>query len=233
MNKIYSRLATVILSLALLSACNLSEIDNYDGPNAEIHGSIYDVETGELVEQDIIRGMQIEYIEHGFSNPETQYQVVKNDGTFQNKMMFAGTYTMKPTRGNFVVPDPFDVQVKGKTEVNIKVQPYIRIKDGKIEKENDKIIATFRLEQTIDSDVRNVAFFAHKEANVGDPLEKVIAVKQEINAVTSPITVYRIEIDPSQYSEMKVGTEYYFRIGALMNATEAKYNYLPAVRIKI
>ena len=43
-----------------------------------------DIETGELVEQDIIDGAQIEFIEHGFENPETQYMVIKNNGTYRN-----------------------------------------------------------------------------------------------------------------------------------------------------
>ena len=70
-------LSFVSLQLALFTACGLSDIDNYEGPNATISGGLYDVETGELIQQDIIRGSQIEYIELGFKNPQTQYIVVK------------------------------------------------------------------------------------------------------------------------------------------------------------
>ncbi|WP_101690172.1 DUF3823 domain-containing protein [Dysgonomonas massiliensis] len=233
MNRIFLKLILIVLPSIVFLSCDLDDIDNYDGPNASIQGGIYDEETGELVEQDIINGVQIEYIEHGFENPQTQYQVVKNDGTFQNKMMFAGTYTMRAVRGNFVPTEDIEVKVKGNTEINFKVQPYIRIKNASIEKENGKIVATFSIQQTLQNKIKNVALFAHKEKNVGDPLAKTISVKQDINDITNESMVYTLTIDPSKYSEMKAGEKFYFRIGALMDVSEAKYNYVPAVRIDI
>ena len=80
------------MSALILHSC---ELDNYDGPDATLSGRIIDKETGELVEQDIIRGTQIEFIEHGYDNPLTQYMVIKNDGTYANKMMFANDYTIQ------------------------------------------------------------------------------------------------------------------------------------------
>ena len=56
------------MSALILHSC---ELDNYDGPDATLSGRIIDKETGELVEQDIIRGTQIEFIEHGYDNPLT------------------------------------------------------------------------------------------------------------------------------------------------------------------
>ncbi len=233
MNKIFLKLTLIVLPLMAFLSCDLNDIDNYDGPNASIQGGIYDKETGELVEQDIINGVQIEYIEQGYDNPQIQYQVVKNDGTFQNRMMFAGRYTMRAVRGNFIPTEDIEVEVKGNTEINFKVQPYIRIKNAKIEKKDNKIVATFSIQQTLKNKVKNIALFAHKEKNVGDPLAKTISVKQEINDITSENTIYTLTINPSEYSEMKSGEKFYFRIGALMEESEAKYNYVSAVRIEI
>ena len=79
MKYIIKDISLVLLTVIVFSSCNLLEIDNYDGPNASIEGKILDIETGELVEQDIIDGAQIEYIEHGFENQEIQYMIIKNN----------------------------------------------------------------------------------------------------------------------------------------------------------
>lgn len=227
--KIYT---VIIVNLFLLSSCELSEIDNYDGPNATINGGIYDYETGELVQQDIINGMQLEYTEHGFDNPQIQYMVVKNDGTYRNNLMFAGEYTIRPVRGNFVPMESEEITVMGNTVKNFSVQPYIRIHDASIEKEGNKIIARFRLEQTVSNDVSRIALFAHAEPNVGSTLNTVSA-GININGVTNDVQEYSLEINLEGNAALVAGGQYYFRIGALINAPEARYNYAPAVRITI
>lgn len=232
MKKIHFHIS-LILSLFLLASCELDEIDNYDGPDSMIHGGIYDEQTGELVEQDIINGMQIEYIEHGFENPETQYMVVKNDGSYRNDLMFAGTYTMRAVRGNFVPTSDQEVEVQGNTQKNFVVQPYIRIHNLQLERVDNKVIATFNLEQTVTNSVNRIGLFAHKEPNVGDPLHSVSATRN-INAVTNELTQYRLEINLEAHGNtLQAGNQYYFRVGALINAPEAKFNYAPAVRLEI
>mgnify|MGYP000329196019 FL=1 len=158
-----------MLTLFAVTSCDLLEIDNYDGPNATIEGKILDIETGELVEQDIIDGAQIEFIEHGFENPETQYMVIKNNGTYRNNVMFAGSYTMSLMRGNFVSVKDQEVVVKGNTVYDFRVQPYICIKNASIQKNGSKVVAKFRLEKTVDQEVAEVALYGHREPNVGEP----------------------------------------------------------------
>lgn len=230
MKRNIKNMAFAFLTLFAVSSCDLLEIDNYDGPNATIEGKILDVETGDLVEQDIIDGAQIEFIEHGFENPETQYMVIKNNGTYQNKVMFAGTYTMSLMRGNFVTIRDQEVVVKGNTIQDFKVQPYIRIKNASIQKIGNKIVAKFHLEKTVEQGVSEVALYGHREPNVGEPLKEFV-VKEGVdnNNLTKEFT---LEID---FSNKKVnpGTQYYFRIGARINIGGAKFNYVPAVRIAL
>src|SRR5690554_6827376 len=92
----------VSILLILFYSC---ELDNYAAPDSTIYGGIYDEITNELIQQDIINGVQIEYIEHGYNNPQTQYLILKPDGTYRNNLMFANTYTITPVRGNFVPID--------------------------------------------------------------------------------------------------------------------------------
>ncbi|MCP2043579.1 DUF3823 domain-containing protein [Pontibacter sp. HSC-36F09] len=226
-------LSIALASLFLLGGCELNELDNYEGPNATINGGIYDKETGELIQQDIINGMQIEYIEHGFENPQTQYVVVKNDGTYRNNLMFAGDYTIRPVRGNFVPVEPEEIVVKGNTVKNFEVQPYIRVRNARIERQENKIVATFNLDQTVTNNVSRIGLFAHQEPNVGAPLNTVSSVVN-LNEVTNDVTEYRLEINLEAHSgSLKPGNKYYFRVGALVDAPEAKYNYAPPVLIEL
>ncbi|MEO6682408.1 MAG: DUF3823 domain-containing protein [Ginsengibacter sp.] len=232
MKKISIFLAAVF-GIILLNGCELEKIDNYDGPNAAIYGGIYDIETNELVQQDIIRGSGIEYVENHYKNPETQYMVIKNDGTYRNNMMFANTYTIQPVRGNFVDVPKRGIEVKGETRVDFKVLPYIRIKNAKIEKVGTKIVATFNLQQNVSNNVEKIGLYAHEEPNVGEPL-KTVSTQMPLGFVTYETTTYTLQIDlESNKNNLVPGKSYYFRVGALISAPEAKFNYAPAVRITL
>lgn len=232
MKKTSIYLAT-FFSILLLAGCELEKIDNYDGPNASIYGGIYDIETNDLIQQDIIRGTQIEYVENHYQNPETQYLVIKNDGTYRNNMMFANTYSIRPVRGNFIDVPKIGIEVKGETKIDFKVLPYIRIKNAKIEKVGNKIIATFNVKQNVPNNVKKIGLFAHAEPNVGEPLN-MISVQMPLDMVTFETTTYTLQIDLDENkSKLMPGEKYYFRVGALIDAPEAKFNYVAAVRITL
>lgn len=229
MKKIKLYISAVLLAFGA-GACS---IDNYPAPDSILHGTFLDVETNEPVEQDIIRGSTIEFIEHGYESQTKQVMIVKNDGTYRNNLIFSNTYTITPVRGNFVPAEPQEVTVKGETQLDFKVQPYIRVKEAKIEKVGTKVIATFKLQQTVTNNVKKIGLYAHPEPAVGEPMRTVLA-DQEINAVTDPNKIYKLEIDlPSNSSNLKAGSQYFFRVGALIDAPESKFNYAKAVRLAL
>lgn len=207
--------------------------DNYDAPDAGLYGQIIDAQTNELVQQDIINGTQIEFIEHGYDPFERQYMVIKTDGNYANALMFANTYTVTPVRGNFVAVPAQDVEVRGQTKLDFKVTPYIRVKDVNITKSGTKVIATFKLQQNVINNVQKIGLYAHSDSRVGEPM-RLVATEQTLNAVTNPATVYTLEIDQVNHgSTLKLGNAYYFRVGALIGIGEAKLNYAPAVKITL
>ncbi|WP_439557060.1 DUF3823 domain-containing protein [Dyadobacter sp.] len=220
---------TIFLLLALaLTSCS---IDNYPAPDAQLFGTILDIDTNEPVEQDIIRGSAIEYIEHGYASQTKQLMIFKNDGSYRNNLVFANTYTIAPVRGNFVPLTPQEVNVNGATQLDFKVQPYIRVKDAKIEKVGSKVVATFKLQQTVINNVRKIGLYAHPEPSVGEPMRTAL-VEQEINGVVDANKVYTLELDVASNSNvLKTGNQYFFRIGAIIDAPESKFNYAKAVRV--
>ena len=227
MNKIIIGIAALCLTFA---SC---EKDNYDGPDSGLTGRFIDAESGQLVEQDIIRGTQIEIIEHGYDPVTPQYLIVKTDGTYENSMLFSNTYTVKPVRGNFINVEAQEVQITGKTTLDFTVTPYIRITNANISRSGDKVRATFNIEQNVINNVKKIGLYAHQDARVGEPMRQV-AAEQQLNAVADPAHQYSLEIDvPSNSSVLKSGRAYYFRIGALIDVGEAKLNYAPAVKLDL
>ena len=227
MNKI--RFIFLIAAFALFSC----KKDNYAPPTAGLAGSFIDAQTNELVEQDIIRGTTIEMIEHGYDPVTPQYLIVKTDGTYENSLLFANTYTVQPVRGNFVAVDPQDVNIQGQTKLDFKVTPYIRVKDVNIAVNGTKVVATFKLAQTVASNIKKIGLYAHSDSRVGEPM-RLVAVEQDINAVADPNHVYTLEMDlAANSSTLKPGNQYYFRVGSLIDVGEAKLNYAPAVRLPI
>ena len=203
-----------LLTIIFFSICFVAcEKDNLDiAPNATFGGEIRDMETGELVEQEIIRGSQIYFIELGWDNPPVQAMAVKNDGTFQ---------------------DTIDFRInKGKNYKVFEVLPYIRIVNPDIRYKGNKVVAKFSLQQYTVDPVKTIALFAHTESHVSSNIQTA-KVSSEINTAVSPLTEYELSMDLSQTTGIEREHSYFFRIGALSSTSEAKYNYSPAVEIDL
>ena len=214
----------------LLVSCDL---DNFDAPTASISGKFIDSETGSLVEQDLINGSVISLAEHGYDPVALQYLIIKNDGTYENSLLFENTYTVQPVRGNFYPVDPQDVKISSGTVLDFTVTPYLRIIDPQIVYANGKVTATFKIDQTGPSNVRRIGLFAHPNPVVGQPVQ-MFSVETNLNRDVTPDEVFTLEIDVQANSSV-FGREkdFFFRIGAVANASESKYNYYPAQRITL
>ena len=224
-----------LLTIIFFSICFVAcEKDNLDiAPNATFGGEIRDMETGELVEQEIIRGSQIYFIELGWDNPPVQAMAVKNDGTFQNNLMFAGDYKIILNKGNYIPQDTIDFRInKGKNYKVFEVLPYIRIVNPDIRYKGNKVVAKFSLQQYTVDPVNTIALFAHTESHVSSNIQTA-KVSSEINIAVSPLTEYELSMDLSQTTGIEREHSYFFRIGALSSTSEAKYNYSPAVEIDL
>ena len=223
----------LLCGVLCFSSC---ELDNYSGPTGSISGALIDSETGEQVQGDIISGTQIEYMELGYDtvNPPIQRMVVKVDGSYRNDLIFEGEYTLLPlTRGNFVPQtDTLPLTIGSATVHNFQVQPYIRIKDASITIEGTKITATFKLEQTVENKVKSYGLWGHSSPYVGEPLQFGKKTKT-LNKVTDPENEYTLVMDVRTDKDFVKGKSYYFRIGAIISADEAEFNYAPAVKLTI
>ena len=217
----------VVMSL-LLSSC---ELDNYDAPDAKFFGSIIDSDTNEPIPQDLIQGSVIDYIELGYENPQIQQLRFKADGTFRNNLMFSGSYVVQPVRGNFFEVPADTIEIGGDTEYTFSALPYIRINDVNIEINADtsKVIATFKLEQVSTAPIKSLMLVGDLSPSLGIGI-RAATQGANVNAVVDPTQVFTLEL---KTKTLERGRDYFFRVCAVIDLPEAKYNFCPAVRLGI
>lgn len=219
-----------LIAVVALASC---EKDNYDGPTAGLSGRFIDADTKQLVEQDIISGTQIELLEHGYDPVSPFFLIVKNDGTYENSMLFENMYTVTPLNGNFISVEAQDIKIAGKTTLDFSVTPYIRVLEPSITKSGNIVTATFKLQQNVGTNIRKIGLYVHSDSRVGEPM-RLVASEQDINAVSDPNHVYTLTLDAAaNSSQLPTGRKYYFRVGAVVDISQAKLNYAPVVEIDL
>ena len=115
-----------------LSSC--TKIDNWDAPDCTFYGTVIDSYTGEplLASQNDwqIRIWERSWSEQPGGATNNQDLRIKQDGTYKNTKLFAGTYDMLPYDGPFWPVDTVKNVTLGKsTEQNFTVTPFMQIID--------------------------------------------------------------------------------------------------------
>lgn len=223
---------TILAAVFALSSC-LG--DNYPAPGASLYGQAIDAETGEPVLQDLgSEGSIIQILEHGYENASLRYLNFKTDGSYCEKNMFDGHYTISANRANFVPIEEFEIDVKGDTKHDFLVTPYCRINVESIElvEEKQKVYATFTVERTTDDALKEIALFCDPSPqvscsinNYGDKTCKIEVSKKVSKDQKFTIKMPLTALDDSLH--------YYFRVGARSAASEARWNYAPAQQLFI
>lgn len=228
--------------LFLLTSCKL---DNYDGPNAKIHGRILDEKTGELVGTDIQNGSQLMVYEQGYAASEThangQTWVIKNTGEYRNNLVFAAQYEVIFQNGNFYgFTQMIDIK-KGDNEIDFKVTPYLRVKDCSITKSGNIVTAKFKLEGGKGNEkVNEIRLFAFSDIWVGNYVKFAIEGGTDVakpGEVVDPSKEYTLTIDTQKNKSFfkYSGKNYYFRVGAKADVPGAgtiRHNYSDLVTIQ-
>ncbi len=122
---------TIVAGVLLLAGVSCMEIDNFDAPDSKIEGTIIDKTTGKPFITDhgtsSIRIWEVSYS----TNPTPQDLGVRQDGTYANTKLFAGTYDMLPRSGAWWPCDTtYNVKIGPKGTVqNFEVTPYTHVVD--------------------------------------------------------------------------------------------------------
>ncbi|MCF8714986.1 DUF3823 domain-containing protein [Joostella atrarenae] len=222
----------ILVLLITFSVATSCDIDELDAPDSGLYGSIIDEATGELVQQDIIRGGELELREHGWENVSPQYMNYKVDGTFEDSQLFAASYNVFPIKTNFHPIDTIKMEINGRTKLDLTVKPYLRIKNPKISKSGYLVTATFSVEQTGVNPVKKIGLYAGADGNVGEPM-RLALTELDINTVVDPTIEYTLTINVEDEIDLREGNTYFFRIGALYDAPNSRFNYASPVSIEL
>ena len=236
----------VILSLLILAtSCEWFLYDNQEQWDAQVEGRIIDSKTGENVQMAWPNNSRIEIYELGWDDEASEKWYVKCNGTYVNKLVWAGSYRMETVDRNFYpVSIPFELK-KGANTVDFTVTPYARIIDPQITYENGKIVARFKVEHADPSktDRIDVALFGFTDRWVSDgnnnfDFDNVQTEgKQKKVKNADGQTVIELSIDPTKASGMQFvySREHFLRIGAVATGSGVnsgkRYNFSPVFKM--
>ena len=224
------KLIRIFFTLFLVMvASSCSKIDNYDGPNAGISGTITDNSTNAALQSEQPNGYRIRLIEDGYPVPLDFWG--KADGTFKNTQLFADKYKVIPTQGPFLMPDTQVVNIGGQTIVNFTVTPFMTIKASA---------------PTVVSKSVIVKYTITKPAQISDDIVRCITMAAKVPAVSNSVNDYNVghdlsgmiyaDIASAQFSDtlknLPSGT-LYVRVGGRTSNGQGKYNYSEVFTVTI
>lgn len=228
------------------------ELDNFDGPDAQVYGAVIDAETDELIPQEIGTSgdaATVQVIEYGYAIRKVQQWKLMVSGEYRNNLVFSGTYDVIMNNGNFVKLDTIKGYRfhKGENKLDFRVIPNIRIKEAVVKKENDAIVATFKLQYGHQvGKAEKVALFAQSDKN---PSNSFNLARIETNVEGDDINfennsqnankvfTLTLDLNSDEGKKLKAGQKYFFRIGALPKdlgeGIQAKYNYSSVFEVQL
>jgi len=233
-----------ILAVLLVSVTSCLEVDNWAEPNARVHGRIIDSYTGEnLLTSQGDWGIRIWERSWTKSEPTSQSLVVKQDGSYNNSKLFAGTYDMLPYGGAFWPVDTVqDVKFKGSTEQDFTVTPYLIVEGFEVIRTGLKLSLKCRLKAPIRDGLPNlVEVKPFVSMNPFCGASNFIDIPEYNNARKQINQSWLAKYGDVETSEVftigplpvKAGYIYYVRVGANVNDANRKYNYSEIVKIEI
>lgn len=234
-----------ILGASLLSVTSCYKTDNWEAPGARVHGRIIDSYTGEnLLSSQDDWGIRIWERSWTASEPTPRNLSVKQDGSYNNSKVFAGTYDMLPYGGPFwpITDTVKNVVFNGTTEQDFTVTPYLQLIDFEASLDGLNLTMKCRLKAPIRTGLPNLV-----------EIKPFVSLTTFCGATSSiDIAEYtnpRIQINKSWQDEVgdaeisdvytvgplpvKAGYTYYVRLGANVNDANRKYNYTEIVRVDV
>jgi hypothetical protein len=233
-----------MMGAALLCLASCLGIDNWDAPDAHFYGRVIDAYTGEnlLSSQN---DWSIRIWERTWTEGEPNYQSlsVKQDGSYNNTKLFAGTYDMLPYGGPFWPCDTVkNVALKKSHEQDFTVTPYLQVLDFNATLNGTELTLTCRLKAPRrdglpdlyeikpflslttfcgNSNYINIAEYNDKRIQVNKSWQAEVGDKDTSN----PYTIGPLPV--------KSGYTYYVRIGAAVNDANRKHNYSGIVKVTV
>lgn len=227
----------IVAGMSLLALSSCFKKDNYDEPNAQIHGNVIDFYT----KQPLLTSQgdwNIRTWEKSWTESVAQFRdlPVKQDGTYNNSKQFAGTYDMLAYGGPFwpVADTAKGVAFNGSAQQDFTVVPYLQVTDLTTSLSGTNLTMTCRLKAPKRVGLPNlveVKPYLSLTTFVGE--SNYINIPEYTNprkTINQPWLTYFGDVETSPVITIgplpvKSGYTYNVRIGANVNDAFKKYNY--------
>ena len=237
---------TLICALALVAAAvSCMKIDNFAEPDARVSGTIIDKTTGKPMLLDHaanhIRIWEMSYSE----NPTPQDLAIKEDGTYNNTKLFAGTYDMLARDGAWWPCDTvYNVAIGRKGAVqDFEVTPYLHIVDFTAELQGTDIVFSCKLQAPVTENlpqIREIRPFLNTNIHCG-PANHIDAYYTDTYRINlrkmwaaigdasgnQTVDAYTVTVP------VKAGYTYWVRMGAQLNDTYTSWNLSEVKKIVV
>jgi len=227
-----------ILSVCFVILINFActEIDNYAEPKETFKGRFIDKTTGEnfICETG---NLKVKLEELSWSDTPTPQEIPsKYDGTFQDTRLFAGHYRVTPFAGPFWPVEPIELDIKGVTERNFELTPYLKIKDMSHSLSGNTLTFKCKLEAPIKINLPriveikpflNVSPYVGNGATINQYSDNKITIEQNWSDEIAN-TEYTITVP-----NLLTGRTFYARLGAQVDDSYRGYNYSEIIEIKV
>ncbi|GEO11762.1 DUF3823 domain-containing protein [Segetibacter aerophilus] len=239
------KITYIVLGMMLMAFSSCYKNDNWAAPDARISGSIIDSYTGKpLLSSQADWSIRIWERSWKETVPVNQSIPVKQDGTYNNNKLFAGTYDMLPYGGPFWPADTVKNVAfsNGGTQKDFTVTPYLQLIDFDTSLQGTNLTLKIRLKAPKRVGLPNIV-----EIKPYLSLNEFVGESNYIN-----IPEYnnkRIQINKSWLTEvgdvetsnvytigplpLKSGYTYNVRVGANVNDANRKYNYSEIKKIEV
>ena len=236
----------------LATSCDWFVLDNAEQHNAAIYGKILDKETNQPIPSDVGGNTGtgvMKVTETGWDSEVPQTWYIKNNGTYRNNLVWAGTYYMLTNDANYY-PEKIDFELKkGNNEVDFKVLPYVRFlsQEFTYDPATKKIKATCEVQVTDPAKtttLNEVRLCCYTDCFVGygfnNCKDDASAVKKEIVFDAQGKATVEVEIDTQNSAnaiEFKYERVHYVRLAALATGagvnSSSRYNFTQTYSIAL
>lgn len=222
---------TIVCVLCGLMSFQGCQLDNYEYPNASLIGQLVDSETNESMPTQSQNGARIHLYEYynGQWSPQPNDFWVKQDGTFENNVIFPGKYRII-AEGAFAEQDVIETEISGTKTLDIKVTPYLRMTIN-ASANGDAVSLSTQVSRSANAPkIQMITFLAGKTPYV-DKSTFVKKTDKNVSAMKDSEIVAQTFTET--LSGLTRGMTYYVRIGALAENPANHYNYSTIIEIDI
>lgn len=226
----------ILVLIAVLTSCG--KIDNYNFPDGNIYGVLTDSITNEPLQSEQPNGFNIKLFEKGsvYSVPITIEG--KQDGSYENALIFQNEYKVLPTEGPFFEykgKDTLTVEVGSRTEVNFKVMPYLAITEATVTTAAGQVTVTYNItrQRVMAGSAGKINQRVTLVSNIPEVTNRVYSFRKLTNLASEPDAT----ILATQYTDVVTGLTsgktYWVRVAARTSNSLSRFNYSKIFQVTI